>query len=206
MRHTQLLTHTQRGLFLVVVLALAAALSVPDTLAQAAQKKPAKKPQPQPPSKPVAPPAPRSSLLTHEAWQNAPRTPLAPGEIDDLVLKELEASKVEPAPRTTDEQFLRRVTLDLTGQLPLPADVKEKVNAAINEANEALKGSDIAKIRESVEKLATESQAMGSAIYAQTGPTASAGGDGGAGPTGGTAGDGAEDVVDAEIVDEEGKK
>ena len=127
MRHTQLLTHTQRGLFLVVVLALAAALSVPDTLSQAAQKKPAKKPQPQPPSKPVAPPAPRSSLLTHEAWQNAPRTPLAPGEIDDLVLKELEASKVEPAPRTTDEQFLRRVTLDLTGQLPLPADVTEFV-------------------------------------------------------------------------------
>src|SRR5205823_4853840 len=123
MRHTQLLTHTRRGLFLVVVLALAAALSVPDTLAQAAQKKPAKKPQPQPPSKPVAPPAPRSSLLTHEAWQNAPRTPLAPGEIDDLVMKELEASKVEPAPRTTDEQFLRRVTLDLTGQLPLPVDV-----------------------------------------------------------------------------------
>jgi molecular chaperone DnaK len=88
----------------------------------------------------------------------------------------------------------------------IPADAKEKVNAAIKEANEALAGTDTGAIKAAMEKLATESQAMGSAIYAQTGPTASAGGDGGAGPTGGTGGAGAEDVVDAEIVDEEGKK
>jgi hypothetical protein len=66
-------------------------------------------------------------LLTREAWQNAPRSPLQPGEIDALVLQGLRKGEVEPAPLTTDEQFLRRVSLDLTGQLPLPADVAEFV-------------------------------------------------------------------------------
>jgi molecular chaperone DnaK len=89
----------------------------------------------------------------------------------------------------------------------IPAEAKEKVNTAIKEANEALAGTDTARIKSAMEKLATESQAMGSAIYAQTGATA-AGGEGSAGDgraAGGT-GDGADDVVDAEIVDEEGKK
>src|SRR5262249_23516626 len=54
-------------------------------------------------------------------------TPLAPGEIDLLINKELRAGNVKPAARTTDEQFVRRVTLDLTGQLPMPADVTEFV-------------------------------------------------------------------------------
>jgi molecular chaperone DnaK len=90
----------------------------------------------------------------------------------------------------------------------IPADAKEKVNLAVKEANEALAGTDTAKIKAAMEKLATESQAMGSALYAQTGATA--GGEG-AGPTGDQgaasgAGTGAEDVVDAEIVDEDGKK
>ena len=44
-------------------------------------------------------------------------------EIDRLVLKELLANKIEPAPLTTDEQFIRRVTLDLTGELPNTADI-----------------------------------------------------------------------------------
>jgi hypothetical protein len=39
----------------------------------------------------------------------------------------LEADGIKPAARTSDEQFLRRVTLDLTGQLPVPADVTEFV-------------------------------------------------------------------------------
>jgi molecular chaperone DnaK len=91
----------------------------------------------------------------------------------------------------------------------VPADAKEKVNAAIKEANAALAGTDTAAIKSAMEKLATESQAMGSAIYAQTGASQAAGGDAGSGSTGADAGAGAgsaEDVVDAEIVDEEGKK
>jgi molecular chaperone DnaK len=91
----------------------------------------------------------------------------------------------------------------------IPAEAKEKVNVAIKEANEALAGTDTARIKSAVENLATESQAMGSAIYAQTGATA-AGGEGarsaGDGQASGGTGGGADDVVDAEIVDEEGKK
>jgi hypothetical protein len=77
--------------------------------------------------KSVAPPAPRSALLTAEDWQKAPQRPLQPGELDGLVNKELRASQIKPAALTTDEQFIRRVTLDLTGELPLPADVSEFV-------------------------------------------------------------------------------
>ncbi|MGH3600418.1 MAG: Hsp70 family protein, partial [Pseudonocardiaceae bacterium] len=89
----------------------------------------------------------------------------------------------------------------------LPADVKDKVNAVLGEAQEALKGTDTAAIRAAMEKLATESQALGQALYKDAGAA-------GGGPGGGT-GDGAaaggpagsapnaDDVVDAEIVDDE---
>jgi hypothetical protein len=94
----------------------------------AAQKKGKKKlPDPTPQNKPIAPHAPKSSVLTDEAWQKAPLTPLQPGELDRLVKKELTESKITPAPLTTDEQFIRRATLDLTGQLPTPADIKDFV-------------------------------------------------------------------------------
>jgi molecular chaperone DnaK len=91
----------------------------------------------------------------------------------------------------------------------VPADAKEKVTAAIAEANEALKGDDSAAIKAAVEKLNTESQAMGSAIYANAG-AAGAGGDAGAGAEGGASAGGSseqaeEDVMDAEIVDDEDK-
>lgn len=91
----------------------------------------------------------------------------------------------------------------------LPADVKEKVNAAIAEANEALKGTDNEAIKKAVEKLATESQALGAALYQQA-DAAGAGAGAGTGddgqPTGGGTGQAADDVVDAEIVDEDTKK
>ncbi|KQR96519.1 Fe-S protein assembly chaperone HscA [Williamsia sp. Leaf354] len=77
----------------------------------------------------------------------------------------------------------------------VPADAKEKVEAAIAGANEALKGTDLAAIKTAVETLSTESQALGQAIYAN------AAAEGGAeGAPGASAG--ADDVVDAEVVDE----
>jgi molecular chaperone DnaK len=85
----------------------------------------------------------------------------------------------------------------------LPAETKDKVNAALKDVTEALKGEDINAIKSAVEKLATESQAMGSAMYANAGAESAAAG---AGATGGApAGEsgGADDVVDAEIVDED---
>ena len=90
------------------------------------QEKPNKNNQQKPIAiKPVAPPPPKSALLTTEDWQKAPLKALEPGEIDRLIAKELQQEKIEAAALTTDDQFLRRVTLDLTGQLPLPADVSE---------------------------------------------------------------------------------
>jgi molecular chaperone DnaK len=86
----------------------------------------------------------------------------------------------------------------------LPSEVKDKVNLAVKDAQEALKGTDTAAIKTAVEKLATESQAMGSAMYAQSGAQAQQGGDAGAQGEE-QAAPGAEDVVDAEIVDEDKK-
>ncbi|USX50269.1 molecular chaperone DnaK [Lentzea sp. HUAS12] len=91
----------------------------------------------------------------------------------------------------------------------LPAEIKDKVNAAITEANEALKGTDIAAIKAAVEKLATESQAIGQAIYANAPGAAGAEAPGAEAPGAAGAGAGAkkdDDVVDAEIVDEDEKK
>ncbi|CAM4239787.1 molecular chaperone DnaK [Kibdelosporangium persicum] len=85
----------------------------------------------------------------------------------------------------------------------VPADAKEKVNAAIAEANEALKGEDTAKIKAAVEKLSQESQAMGAAMYASAN---AAGGEGGQPGGGAGATPPKDDVVDAEIVDEDEKK
>jgi hypothetical protein len=73
----------------------------------------------------VAQPAPRSAQLTQETWKNISRKPIRAGEIDHLIAKELQTSKIEPAPLTTDEQFIRRIALDLTGQLPPPAEVEK---------------------------------------------------------------------------------
>jgi len=75
----------------------------------------------------------------------------------------------------------------------VPADVKEKVEAAVTEVKTALAGSDIAAVKAAVEKLSTESQALGQAIYdAQAADTAAPGDGSGS----------ADDVVDAEVVDE----
>ncbi|WP_253773514.1 molecular chaperone DnaK, partial [Goodfellowiella coeruleoviolacea] len=75
----------------------------------------------------------------------------------------------------------------------LPEDVRTKVKTAIDEANEALTGSDIAAIRAAVTTLTTESQAIGRALYA----TANTTGAGGASSAGG------DEVLDADIVDDD---
>ncbi|EHK86945.1 molecular chaperone DnaK [Saccharomonospora azurea] len=90
----------------------------------------------------------------------------------------------------------------------LPEELKGKVKTAIDEANETLKGTDTAKIKEAMEKLNSASQELATALYANTG--AQAGGDAADGAAGaaGAASDSsakADDVVDAEIVDEDDK-
>jgi molecular chaperone DnaK len=133
----------------------------------------------------------------------------------DRMVKDAEAHAEEDK-RRRDEAEVRNQAETLVYQTEkfvkdndekLSSDVKDKVNAAIKEAQESLQGTDIAAIKSAVEKLATESQAMGSAMYANTGGE-TPGAPGGAPGDGGAAhgGSGPNDVVDAEIVDEDEKK
>lgn len=47
----------------------------------------------------------------------------AGGDIDSYIFAALSDAGVTPAPATTDYEFIRRVTLDLTGRIPTPARV-----------------------------------------------------------------------------------
>ncbi|MBA9002441.1 molecular chaperone DnaK [Thermomonospora cellulosilytica] len=85
----------------------------------------------------------------------------------------------------------------------VPEDVKKEVEDAVAEVKKNLEGSDVDAIRSSAEKLAQVSQKMGAAIYAQNqGGEATADAGAGAGATGSSSDD---EVVDAEIVDEDKK-
>ncbi|MFC3963437.1 molecular chaperone DnaK [Nocardia jiangsuensis] len=128
---------------------------------------------------------------------------LSKEEIDRMV-KDAEAHAAEDKARR-EEAETRNQAESLVHQTQkfiadneekVPADIKSKVEAAIAEANEALKGTDIAAVKAAVEKLATESQALGQAIY-ESAAAEGAAGDGQ--PQQGQADD---QVVDAEVVDE----
>ncbi|MFF3863772.1 molecular chaperone DnaK [Streptomyces sp. NPDC002209] len=84
----------------------------------------------------------------------------------------------------------------------VPAEVKTEVEAAVAELKEKLKGEDTAEIRTATEKLAAVSQKLGQAIYADA--QAAQGAAGGAGDAGQAKPE--DDVVDAEIVDEDKPK
>jgi molecular chaperone DnaK len=95
----------------------------------------------------------------------------------------------------------------------LPSEVRDEISEALGELRGALGGSDIEKIKQAHEKLATVSQKAGGALYEQqqqAAGTAGAGPDADAGATGGAPGAGTQgakdDVVDAEIVDEDDKR
>jgi molecular chaperone DnaK len=83
----------------------------------------------------------------------------------------------------------------------IPADVKAEVESAIADLKRALEGTDIEAIKEATEKAAQVSQKMGTAIYAQSQASASAGGASDAGSASEEPAD--DDVVEAEIVDDE---
>jgi len=78
----------------------------------------------------------------------------------------------------------------------IPADVKSQVEADVAELNTALEGEDTEAISAAASKVATSSQAMGSAMYAAEGSTASAE------PSGDSTDADDDSIVDAEIVDE----
>ncbi|HKI39930.1 MAG TPA: molecular chaperone DnaK [Mycobacterium sp.] len=83
----------------------------------------------------------------------------------------------------------------------VPGDVRTEVESAISDLKKALEGGDTEAIRTASEKASQASQKMGTAIYAQAQAEQqenAASGDAGEGAPQG------DDVVDAEIVDDEG--
>jgi molecular chaperone DnaK len=105
----------------------------------------------------------------------------------------------------------------------LPEESKSQISEALGDLRGALGGSDIEKIKTAHEKLASVSQAAGSLLYAQQNPEGAPGepgadgaqgAPGGPGAAGASAGPnagpgqaagGADDVVDAEIVEDDKK-
>src|SRR5215831_5370460 len=50
--------------------------------------------------------------------------------IDQAISRKMAADSVEPAPRTTDAEFLRRIYLDLSGRIPTAAQADRFLNSA----------------------------------------------------------------------------
>jgi molecular chaperone DnaK len=91
----------------------------------------------------------------------------------------------------------------------LPADARDEVNEALTDLRSALGGNDLEKIKSAHENLMTVSQKAGSMLYGQggAGPSAEGAGAAGAsepGPAASSGGD--DDVVDAEVIDEDENK
>ncbi|CAM2844933.1 molecular chaperone DnaK [Corynebacterium propinquum] len=128
---------------------------------------------------------------------------LSDEEIDRMV-KDAEAHAEEDKKRREEQEtcnnaentaYQTRKFLDENGE-KVDEETKNKVTEAADAVDEALKGDDIEAIKSAVEKLSTESQAMGQAMYEAEAAKAQADGD--AGQAGGN-----DDVVDAEVVDED---
>ena len=93
------------------------------------------------------------------------------------------------------EKFVKEQR-EAEGGSKVPEDTLVKVDGAIAEAKTALNGSDIGAIKSAMEKLGTESQALGQAIYESAQAEQAASG-------GGSSSSGADDVVDAEVVEDD---
>lgn len=57
-------------------------------------------------------------------WQNVPET----NYIDTLVHQKLKKLRIQPSEVCSDEEFLRRVTLDITGLLPMPEEYQRFIS------------------------------------------------------------------------------
>ena len=93
------------------------------------------------------------------------------------------------------EKFVKEQR-EAEGGSKVPEDTLAKVDVAIADAKTALNGSDIGAIKSAMEKLGTESQALGQAIYESAQAEQAASG-------GGSASSDADDVVDAEVVEDD---
>ena len=126
---------------------------------------------------------------------------LSDEEIDRMI-KDAEAHADEDKKRREEQEtrnnaetmaYQTRKFMDENGE-KLPEDIKGRVTEAADAVDEALKGEDLDAIKSAVEKLNTESQAMGTALYeAQANE----------GATQADAASGDDNVVDAEVVEDD---
>ena len=132
-------------------------------------------------------------------------TKLADDEIERMV-KEAEAHadedkarRAEAEARNQADNVIYQTEKSLTEHSDkLDESTKSNVNTALDDAKEALKGSDVDRIKQTTEALMTASQQIAQVIYQSTQNQ----------PAGDTAGSDSpdEDVVDAEVVDDEDGK
>ena len=95
------------------------------------------------------------------------------------------------------EKFIKEQR-EAEGGSKVPEETLAKVESAIGEAKSALEGTDITAIKSAMEKLGVESQALGQAIYEATQAE-----QGAAGGAGGSASQADDNVVDAEVVEDD---
>ncbi len=134
-------------------------------------------------------------------------------EIDRMV-REAEAHAAEDKKRREEaetrnsaEQLVYSTEKLLTdNDDKLSDDVKTEVRGAVDDLKKALEGDDLAEVTAKQTALVTASQKIGEALYSanQQAPEGAADGQPADGASAGTAQD--DDVVDAEIVDDEGDK
>ncbi|MEW2086702.1 Hsp70 family protein, partial [Streptomyces sp. NPDC005283] len=85
----------------------------------------------------------------------------------------------------------------------VPGDVKTEVETALTELKDKLKGEDTAEIRTATEKAAAVSQKLGQAMYARAQAEGTPAADAPAGQQSGEQAKAEDEVVDAEIVDDD---
>lgn len=73
----------------------------------------------------AAPKSESQQYLSNKPWNGVPNAAATSREIDQLVALEAAKSKGTPTAIVSDEVFLRRVCLDLTGRLPTPAELAD---------------------------------------------------------------------------------
>lgn len=135
-----------------------------------------------------------------------------PKEDIDRMVKEAEAHAEEDKKRredaetrnTAEQQAYSIEKLLKDNKDKLPEDVHSEVSEAVTDLKKALEGDDIEPVKTAQEKLSSVAQKVGEALY-QADAAAQAAGDASASSAGSTSSDD-EDIVDAEIVDDEDSK
>ncbi|MDT8376296.1 MAG: molecular chaperone DnaK [Mariprofundaceae bacterium] len=121
----------------------------------------------------------------------------------DKALKE----KIEERNRADQLVYATEKSLKEHGEA-VDEDTRKAIEDALEELKKALEGDDTDAIKKAEENLAEKSQKLGEAIYQKMQAESETGGDaeGSAGGATGTSGKAGDDVVDAEVVDENDKK